>query len=175
MPPRKCTLCDTPGHTRRSCPFIKDADISKQSVFCHDCVFVSIPYKTKIEAVDVEGKKAEVNHIICGRCESSHIEYLHQNNKTIRVKQKAKIPKAHDPNINAGETCCICFETYSTSRNMAVTLCGHAFCLECILKHSKEKSNCPLCRSSLFHKQQNEVSDNWKQTYLYRIRTIMVT
>lgn len=44
--------------------------------------------------------------------------------------------------------CCICMETLQTN-NLAVTSCGHKFCLECLLKHYKSKNNCPLCRQEL--------------------------
>lgn len=44
--------------------------------------------------------------------------------------------------------CCICMETLQ-AKNIAVTSCGHKFCLECILKHYKSKNDCPLCRKEL--------------------------
>lgn len=50
--------------------------------------------------------------------------------------------------------CCICMEPLSDI-NLAVTKCGHKFCLECLLKHYKTKNDCPLCRSELV---KNEIS-----------------
>jgi hypothetical protein len=44
--------------------------------------------------------------------------------------------------------CCICMETLQ-DKNIAVTSCGHKFCLECLLKHYKSKNDCPLCRQEL--------------------------
>ena len=44
--------------------------------------------------------------------------------------------------------CCICMETLQ-DKNIAVTSCGHKFCLECLLKHYKSKTDCPLCRQEL--------------------------
>lgn len=173
--PRKCSICEFTGHTRRSCPFLKDADLSKTSVFCYDCVLVTIPYKTKVEVTDVEGKKAQVNNILCGKCESSNIEHLHKVNTTIRVQQKRETKlNMNKSNEDFEQTCCICFEEYSQNCNMAVTRCGHAFCLECILKHSKEKSDCPLCRTSLFKKQEKQ-SEEWKINYLENLRRNIMT
>jgi len=175
--PRKCSICEFPGHTRRSCPFLKDVELSKSSVFCYDCVLVTIPYKTLTDVTDVEGKKAQVNNILCGRCESSNIEHLHKVNTTIRVQQKREtnMKSVIGSNTDSNDTCCICFEEYSNKCNMAVTLCGHAFCLECILKHSKEKSDCPLCRANLFKKQQKHTHDEWKIKHLENLRRIVLS
>lgn len=163
---RKCSICAFPDHNRRNCPFLKHDDLVKTSVFCYDCVFVTIPYKTKVEVTDVEGKKAQVNNIECGRCGSTNIEYLHKVNTTIRVQQKRETKS----DTISGETCCICYDEYSNDRNMAVTLCGHVFCLDCILKHSKERSDCPLCRANLFKTQPKHTGQEWKIKYLENIR-----
>ena len=42
-----------------------------------------------------------------------------------------------------------------TDKNLAVTSCGHKFCLECLLKHYKSKNNCPLCREDLVKSDQS--------------------
>lgn len=54
--------------------------------------------------------------------------------------------------------CCICMDTLQT-KNVAVTSCGHKFCLECLLKHYSTKNNCPLCREELVKDQQYSVPD----------------
>lgn len=55
--------------------------------------------------------------------------------------------------------CCICMETLQ-AKNIAVTSCGHKFCLECLLKHYSTKNNCPLCREELLKDQsQHSVPD----------------
>jgi len=49
------------------------------------------------------------------------------------------------------DTCPICMENLGKT-NFCVTACkpiGHKFCLECMLKHTKTKTNCPLCRANI--------------------------
>jgi hypothetical protein len=46
------------------------------------------------------------------------------------------------------DECVICFETIGKT-NMCVTPCGHGFCFECIMKHSKQNENCPVCRQQI--------------------------
>lgn len=48
--------------------------------------------------------------------------------------------------------CCICMETLQSDKNIAITQCGHTFCLQCLLIHFTEKNSCPLCRTTLISK-----------------------
>ena len=50
--------------------------------------------------------------------------------------------------INAVTDCCICMDTIQIT-NKAVTECGHVFCLNCLLQHTKNKNDCPMCRHTL--------------------------
>ena len=51
-------------------------------------------------------------------------------------------------NVVESDTCPICMENLGKT-NCCTTSCGHQFCLECMFKHSKTKTNCPLCRANL--------------------------
>ena len=46
------------------------------------------------------------------------------------------------------ETCPICMENFDSS-NYCITPCSHKFCLDCYIKHTQSKSNCPLCRGNI--------------------------
>jgi hypothetical protein len=48
--------------------------------------------------------------------------------------------------------CPICYEKM-TKNNHAKTICGHEFCLSCLIQHSKNHENCPLCRNDLIKKK----------------------
>ena len=48
----------------------------------------------------------------------------------------------------ADETCPICMENLGKT-NICTTKCGHQFCLKCMLKHSKQNKNCPMCRADV--------------------------
>ena len=74
----------------------------------------------------------------CGTCgQPGH-------NKRTCGQSKQVIP-IKDTEVDA---CPICMENLGNT-NSCITKCGHKFCLECMLKHSKTKSNCPLCRADL--------------------------
>jgi hypothetical protein len=47
--------------------------------------------------------------------------------------------------------CCICMETLQSDKNIAITQCGHTFCLQCLLIHFTDKNSCPLCRMTLIN------------------------
>ena len=46
------------------------------------------------------------------------------------------------------DTCPICMENLGKT-NFCATVCGHKFCLECMIKHTKTKTDCPLCRANI--------------------------
>lgn len=169
-----CSICNTPGHTKRTCPFCKDPEISKQAVYCYDCTYVSIPYKRMVCVYDIEGKKANVNSVFCGLCESKEIEKLKAQTVTVKKAKSNKNKTTHEVDSKEKETCCICFDEYRNNTNFAVTLCGHKFCLQCILKHSKEQTKCPMCRANLFHQEEEKVHEPWKKNLLADIRQYMM-
>jgi len=46
--------------------------------------------------------------------------------------------------ISQSEECCICFEIIS--ERGIINTCNHVFCFSCIVKWSKIRNSCPLCR-----------------------------
>ena len=46
--------------------------------------------------------------------------------------------------------CAVCFQAIGNT-NCCTTACGHKFCLECLIKHSKGNAaaKCPLCRQGV--------------------------
>lgn len=173
----RCSYCDHIGHTRRKCPYWADTEIVEQSVFCFECAYASIPYKTKQDVADMNGKKVSISSLQCGRCSSSNIEDLKKKQVKITIKRKAQkqhLKTKHMMNINNTndstlQTCFICYEEYTIERNSAVTPCGHRFCLECIIKHSQSNTSCPMCRASLVQKPVQNV-EKWKYNLLDEIR-----
>ena len=58
------------------------------------------------------------------------------------------------------DSCPICMEPIGKT-NCATTACGHKFCLECFLKHSQIKDQCPMCRTEVPGASKND----WKAKY----------
>jgi ribosomal protein S27E len=56
--------------------------------------------------------------------------------------------------MNDISDCPICLNTLQRDLsnnyiNVAITSCGHIFCLYCIFQHSKKNVSCPLCRNEI--------------------------
>lgn len=68
---------------------------------------------------------------------------------------KRKCPQAVTQTIVTGVTtpieatdCPICMEPLGKT-NCCTTNCGHQFCLQCFVTHTKTKANCPVCRADI--------------------------
>jgi hypothetical protein len=47
------------------------------------------------------------------------------------------------------DTCAICMEVTSKTKNVSFTECGHGFCTSCLLKSLQTKNTCPMCRAEI--------------------------
>jgi hypothetical protein len=45
--------------------------------------------------------------------------------------------------------CPICYEAISEYNNKCTTICGHSFCLECLLNSQRNSNACPICRGQI--------------------------
>ncbi len=46
-------------------------------------------------------------------------------------------------------TCAICMDVTSKTKNVSVTECGHRFCTSCLLKSLQTNNRCPMCRTDI--------------------------
>lgn len=46
------------------------------------------------------------------------------------------------------DVCPVCMEVPGT-KNVAITACGHKFCMSCLLSSLKTKNTCPTCRAEI--------------------------
>ena len=55
-----------------------------------------------------------------------------------------------EPVVEPESECAVCFQAIGNT-NCCTTACGHKFCLECLIKHSKGNTaaKCPLCRQGV--------------------------
>lgn len=56
--------------------------------------------------------------------------------------------------------CPICFNRIKRTINYCVTECKHSFCLECMIQHTRNKSQksrnkCPICRKKIYNKHSD--------------------
>jgi len=54
------------------------------------------------------------------------------------------------------DTCVICTEKFKKNEQVCDLKCKHAFHKECIIKWSKRKMNCPLCKKPLYISKKKE-------------------
>jgi hypothetical protein len=55
---------------------------------------------------------------------------------------------AHTHSSNCG----VCYDVLAKNSNRVYTVCGHLFCVRCILIWSNHDNSCPLCRRPLVNK-----------------------
>ena len=69
--------------------------------------------------------------------------YLKMSRNEVQVQNEVQ-----NEVINEVRECPICYNEIG-EKNVCVTSCGHAFCLQCLLQAYNEKIECPCCRSIL--------------------------
>ena len=52
--------------------------------------------------------------------------------------------------------CTVCYQPLQERRNHVFTLCGHLFCVQCLLKWWDTSSTCPLCRAELLNVEDDD-------------------
>lgn len=67
------------------------------------------------------------------------------------------------------DDCPICKETLSHT-NLCKTICGHSYCLSCMIKHSKTNNKCPICRKELFMNTEESESEEESELEIYESR-----
>jgi hypothetical protein len=55
--------------------------------------------------------------------------------------------------------CTVCYQPLQERRNHVFTLCGHLFCVQCLLKWWDTSSTCPLCRAELLNVEDDDDDD----------------
>ena len=55
--------------------------------------------------------------------------------------------------------CSVCYAVLPPRSNHIFTLCGHLFCVRCLLKWWDTSSSCPICRADLFERDDDDVGD----------------
>lgn len=60
------------------------------------------------------------------------------------------------------ETCPICMDELKKT-NISVTKCGHSFCFQCIIQHTKGDNRCPLCRATITEDNVQPLVNNQEQ------------
>ena len=105
------------------------------------------------EIIKLNSKESNIKTIIL---ESFELEYFNKNfNKySFNIEEFTSLPynfikdKYRHITFLPEETCGICFDEL-TNKNIAVTSsCNHYFCINCLEKVIKIKSQCPLCRTT---------------------------
>jgi len=65
------------------------------------------------------------------------------------IRSLSPISLSNDEFETIGE-CGICYDKLPMYSNHIFTLCGHLFCVKCLLNWNNNSSTCPLCREKLY-------------------------
>lgn len=79
-------------------------------------------------------KKIELNLQTINRTQPESMQYLLNQSQS---KSEAEV-----------DVCPVCMEVPGTT-NVAITACGHKFCMSCLLSSLKKKNTCPTCRAEI--------------------------
>ena len=60
-----------------------------------------------------------------------------------------EIEKEQEQEQEQENTCAICMEVTSKTKNVSFTECGHVYCTSCLLKALQTKNTCPMCRAEI--------------------------
>jgi len=61
------------------------------------------------------------------------------------LRNKPAAAAAPEPEV---DVCPVCMEVPGTT-NVAITACGHKFCMSCLLSSLRKKNTCPTCRAEI--------------------------
>ena len=60
---------------------------------------------------------------------------------------------------SSSSTCSVCYDILPKDANRVYTVCGHLFCVKCILNWSEQQNSCPLCRRALIEFADDDHDD----------------
>ena len=127
------------------------ADIKNVSIKLLNDLLIKFKNKLMLYNKDLSGKQTTLNfytNVIsrirntCNKNKIKSIELGSKNNNDTNVLNSIT------NDINDNEICPICMEDI-TEDNLAVTMCGHIFCYECINIVVERSNKCPNCRNDI--------------------------
>lgn len=78
------------------------------------------------------------------------IDRMGQLKRNSHTSSKLLLDRSDDIKTSSHLQCMLCLNTCKSETS---TPCGHIFCWECIVDWSREKEECPLCRSTVLPRQ----------------------
>lgn len=73
---------------------------------------------------------------------------IYDKSKSYKIMDKITVEQNKKTSFTKDKYCPICMTT-GKSENMAITRCGHSFCIKCIVQNMNYKRGCPLCRTQI--------------------------
>jgi hypothetical protein len=162
--PRRCGICHQPGHDRRNCnndpawwatadplygPRQRPGWRLLQSgvilIRCHICQQIGHTARNCNSDLAREAQQRAHDLLWTGDLRATELVGEEEGSS---VLASADATPDTETQVTESDTCPICMENLEKT-NCCITSCGHQFCLECIIKHSNTKSDCPLCRGNL--------------------------
>jgi hypothetical protein len=55
--------------------------------------------------------------------------------------------------------CCVCYTNLPLRANHVFTMCGHLYCVRCLLKWWDTSSTCPVCRAELYEPDEADEAE----------------
>jgi len=107
------------------------------------------------------GESISPRAILCNdnvaRCldfSSEHLENVDVSPVSFASASASASASAH---ANTVGDCSVCYAALPPRSNHVFTLCGHLFCVRCLLKWWDTSSSCPICRADLLERDDGDV------------------
>jgi len=92
--------------------------------------------------------------------DAAHFDLLQ---KKISLKEdQEEDEKEKEPILPVGD-CGVCYDSLPVGSNHVFTVCGHLFCVKCLLTWWDTSPDCPMCRAKLLVRDSDEEVVDWNQ------------
>lgn len=142
------------------------ASLEKETAFFRETMNLRLEYYRQLQEIsdtvaplEEEGKGNIDLHVTNGG--TTKEERLKARIATLKTKQKFLLHlKADASNQNESKICIIC---QSGFENGVLTVCGHQYCKECIMKWWSTHRSCPLCKRRLQKEDFHAITNKTKE------------
>ena len=155
-----CQRCGLKGHNKRTCkdsPLGKNKKEIKQNMKDMFQLIEDTRWrKDRIKLIIIMFDYLVFNKwFVLDKCNSRFRKIIISKLMELEFKEHINTIyyiKIFDPKVKKIDIqdCPICYNTLSDI-NVCTTNCGHSFCMDCMIKHLKNKTDCPMCRNNMIN------------------------
>ena len=108
------------------------------------------------------GESISPRAILCNDDVARCLDFSSENLENVDVSPVsfASASASASASANIVGDCSVCYAALPPRSNHVFTLCGHLFCVRCLLKWWDTSSSCPICRADLLERDDDDDDDD---------------